>query len=548
MKEIRQKESQKSAGATNMKSGLASKMRQGLIRSKDTSRELSYDDRYESPDAYAQEKVKDISENAAGDSIQVVKGTAGKTYDGGKRLVQLIKQKKRTGEDIKQTAKSTGKASFKTVDKNIKCAGRTVEKGTGAIERSARVKIKTAEKAAAGTVQKAKKAKKASRNAAKKAKKAADNARKAAKKTAKAVVYTVKAIVKGIKKLVVLIAAGGWVAVVVIIIIVVIALIVASGFGLFYSGGGNSSGEISMTDAISEIDAEYTGKLDEIKESNEFDLLEMSGSRAVWREVLTVYSVKVAGDPDNPQETATMDEGKLQELKDVFWSMNEIDYRTETKEVEVVEEKDDGHGNITVETTQETKTVLYITISHRSAEEMASEYGFTDLQRTQLNEMLSDENKGLWEQFLQEVNASDDDIVSIAYSQIGNTGGETYWSWYGFPSRVEWCACFVSWCADRCGYIDSGVIPKFAGCQIAVDWFDDRGQWRDNRYVPRPGDIIFFDWEFNGVTGTADHVGIVQKVENNTVFTLEGNSSDSVAQRDYPVGYDEILGYGVPLY
>ena len=137
-------------------------------------------------------------------------------------------------------------------------------------------------------------------------------------------------------------------------------------------------------------------------------------------------------------------------------------------------------------------------------------------------------------------------IVEVARSQIGNVGGEPYWSWYGFTERVEWCACFVSWCANKCGYIRSDIIPKFSGCINGVEWFKDRGQWIGNSFEPSPGMIIFFDWDDeDGQDGNADHVGIVEKVENGRVYTIEGNTSDSCRQRSYPVGYYQILGYGI---
>lgn len=98
-------------------------------------------------------------------------------------------------------------------------------------------------------------------------------------------------------------------------------------------------------------------------------------------------------------------------------------------------------------------------------------------------------------------------IVEVALTQLGNEGGQPYWSWYGFEGRVEWCACFVSWCADQCGYIESGIIPKFSGCVDGSNWFKGNGQWQDRNYEPQTGDIIFFDWEGDGET---DHVGIVE--------------------------------------
>ena len=141
-------------------------------------------------------------------------------------------------------------------------------------------------------------------------------------------------------------------------------------------------------------------------------------------------------------------------------------------------------------------------------------------------------------------------IVDVARSQLGNVGGEPYWSWYGFPSRVEWCACFVSWCADQCGYIDSGIIPCFSGCSQGVNWFKVRNLWLDGSATPTSGMIIFFDWVDDDGTqdGNSDHVGIVEKVENGRVYTIEGNSGDACQQNSYPIGYFEILGYGTPKY
>ena len=135
-------------------------------------------------------------------------------------------------------------------------------------------------------------------------------------------------------------------------------------------------------------------------------------------------------------------------------------------------------------------------------------------------------------------------IVQVALSQEGN-GGETYWSWYGFDSRVEWCACFASWCADQCGYIESGVIPKFAKCDVGVNWFQNNGQFQDGSYTPAAGDFIFFDW---GNDGSIDHVGIVESTVDGVVHTIEGNSSDAVNRRSYSIGSTSIYGYGVPAY
>ena len=272
--------------------------------------------------------------------------------------------------------------------------------------------------------------------------------------------------------------------------------------------------------------------------------------RAQVDEVLAVYAVKTTTDPDDPQEVATVDDSKKAILKDIFWQMNELSSRTESKTEEVITETDDGHGNIVETTTTVTRTYLYITVSHKTAEEMADNFNFTADQRQQLSKLLAEENRRLWSAVLYGIYSGDDAIVKAALSQVGNVGGEPYWSWYGFNSRVEWCACFVSWCFNECGYLDTGTAPKFAGCVGGVECFRSREQWADNTVEPAPGMIVFFDWnDPNGASGSqdgeADHVGIVEKCENGIVYTIEGNSGDACRQNQYPVGYYEILGYGI---
>ena len=294
----------------------------------------------------------------------------------------------------------------------------------------------------------------------------------------------------------------------------------------------------------------HQSQIDTTRANLTYDELEMSGSRAVWPEVLAVYAVKTTTDPNDPQEVATMDDAKKAILKDIFWQMNEISSHIERKPGKIITETDDGHGNIVETIATVTHTYLYITVSHKTAEEMANRFNFNADQRQQLSELLAEENRSMWSAVLYGIYSGDDAIVTVALSQIGNVGGQPYWSWYGFNSRVEWCACFVSWCANECGYIDSGVIPKFAGCVNGVQWFKDRGQWQDGSFEPSAGQIIFFDWDNKGSSGPqdgqSDHVGIVEKCENGIVYTIEGNSGDSCRQRQYPVGYYEILGYGIP--
>ena len=453
-----------------------------------------------------------------------------KTLDRGKKGIKTVDRSRKT---IKQ-ASSTAKGTIKTTSKSIKTA-----------EKTAKASIKTSQQAAKAVQRTAQATARAARAAAHAARVAARTAVVAAKAAVKATVAAVKAIIAATKALIAAIAAGGWIAVLVIIVICLIGMIIGSCFGIFFSGEDSGTGQTMQT-AVQEINTDYQENLDEIKASHSYDVLEMSGSRAVWKEVLAVYAVKTTTDPDNAQEVATMDDEKLELLKDIFWQMNEISSSTSTQTETVIETSDDGNGNIVETEVTVTRTYLYITVSHKTAEEMADQFGFNEDQREQMAELLADENNSLWSQVLYGITGGDGEIVTVALSQVGNVGGEPYWSWYGFGSRVEWCACFVSWCANECGYIEAGVIPKFAACASqGVPWFQERGLWQLGSYEPRSGDIIFFDWDGDM---SADHVGIVEKVENGRVYTVEGNSGDSVRQNSYPIGYSDVLGYGCPAY
>ena len=454
-----------------------------------------------------------------------------KTLDRGKKSIKTMDRGRKT---IKQ-ASATAKGTVKTASKSIKTA-----------EKTAKASIKTTQQAAKAAQRTAQATARAARAAAHAARAAARAAVAAAKVAAKATIAAVKAIIAATKALIAAIAAGGWIAVLVIVIICLIGLLIGSCFGIFFSGEDSGSG-YTMQNVVQEINDDYQQQIDTTKANLSHDVLEMSGSRAVWPDVLAVYAVKTTTDPDNPQEVATMDDSKKAILTDIFWEMNQISSRTETRTETVITETDDGNGNIVETETTVTQTYLYITVSHKTAEEMAEQYGFDEEQKEQLAELLAEENRSLWSAVLYGIYTEDGAIVSVALSQVGNVGGEPYWSWYGFSSRVEWCACFVSWCANECGYIDTGVIPKYAGCVNGVQWFKDRGQWMDGSAEPAPGMIIFFDWnDENGQDGHSDHTGIVEKVENGRVYTIEGNSGDSVRQNSYPVGHYEVLGYGCP--
>ena len=142
----------------------------------------------------------------------------------------------------------------------------------------------------------------------------------------------------------------------------------------------------------------------------------------------------------------------------------------------------------------------------------------------------------------EETSYADCDIVTLAEAQIGNVNGEKFWSWYGLEERVEWCACFVSWCAAQSGYIAKGTCPKYSYCPDGAEWFMKNGRWQYAGTEPEPGMIVFFDWEGDG---TPDHTGIVERVDGNCIYTVEGNVNNCCLRVRYSVHSNLIYGYGI---
>jgi len=434
----------------------------------------------------------------------------------------------------KQPQVSPENKDFRRSGDKVKTAGRAVRTNQNA--------VKTAERSAEAAGKYAEAARRSQR-ISKAVRGGTGKTKVAVRKTAEAAAKAIRAV----KTSVTVLLAGGWIILAVVILISFTAAVFGSGFGIFYSGSDDKP--ISVIAA--EIDADFNAELQRIQSSNKHDILKITGHKADWKETLAFFAVYAAdSDSEAAQDVIELDEEKIKKLNSIFWEMNSIDYRTGEITETVTETVKDKNGK-TVEKKKNVKRIcLYINIRSKTADEMAFEYDFTDSQTQQLEELLSPEYDEMWEAVLSGV--SDDyygmgngDIAAIARSQLGNTGGEIYWRWYGFETRTEWCACFVSWCADQCGYINTGVFPNFASCSQGIMWFQEHDCWRAGSYIPKRGDIIFFDWDNDGIS---DHVGIVERAENGTVYTIEGNSGDVCRSGSYEVGSGCIFGYGVPDY
>ena len=439
---------------------------------------------------------------------------------------------------VKQSATSAGK-------KNIKLAGKeatkTTQRSVKTAEHTAKASIKTSQQTAKAAQKTAQAKVKASQKAAQAAKKAAKATADTVKATAKATVAAVKAIIAGTKALVAAIAAGGWIAVLIIMIVVLFGAAVA-----MFGGGSDSnsytpvSAEVEAYEPIIQKYAKEYG-IPEYVELIKAVMMQESGGRGLdpMQAAEGSFNTKYPHEPNGIKDPEYSIQCGVQELKAALTSA-EVESPIDMEHIKLaLQGYNFGNGYISWAKTN------YGGYSYANAVEFstmqASRLGWSSYGDTQyVAHVLRYYPYG--RAFTAGGNQA---IVEVALTQLGNQGGQPYWSWYGFNSRVEWCACFVSWCADQCGYIESGLVPKFAGCVDGANWFKSNGKWQDRTYEPKAGDIIFFDWEGDGTT---DHVGIVEKCENGTVYTVEGNSGDACKQRQYAVGSSNIYGYGIPAY
>ena len=439
---------------------------------------------------------------------------------------------------VKQSATSAGKKNIKLAGKE---AAKTTQRSVKTAEHTARASIKTSQQTAKAAQKTAQATVKASRKAAQAAKKAAKATADTVKATAKATVATVKAIIAGTKALVAAIAAGGWIAVLIIMIVVL--------FGAAVAMFGGESDSNSYTPVSAEVEAyepiiqKYAKEygIPEYVELIKAVMMQESGGRGLdpMQAAEGSFNTKYPHEPNGIKDPEYSIQCGVQELKAALTSA-EVESPIDMEHIKLaLQGYNFGNGYISWAKTN------YGGYSYANAVEFstmqASRLGWSSYGDTQyVAHVLRYYPYG--RAFTAGGNQA---IVEVALTQLGNQGGQPYWSWYGFNSRVEWCACFVSWCADQCGYIESGLVPKFAGCVDGANWFKSNGKWQNRTYEPKTGDIIFFDWEGDGTT---DHVGIVEKCENGTVYTVEGNSGDACKQRQYAVGSSNIYGYGIPAY
>ena len=450
---------------------------------------------------------------------------------------QLIKTRQQSRKTIKTTARNAEKAVKSTAKGSVK----TAERGVKTAQATSKATIKTAEQTAKATKEAAKASAKAAQKAAQAAKATAKATAEATKTAVRATIAAVKVIIAGTKALISALIAGGWVSVVIILIVVLLGCAVS----LFGGGGGSNaytpvSAEVEAYEPLIQKYAKQYG-IPEYVELIKAVMMQESGGRGLdpMQAAEGSFNTRYPHEPNGIQDPEYSIQCGVQELKAALISA-EVENPIDMEHIKLaLQGYNFGNGYISWAKTN------YGGYSYANAVE------FSTMQAQRLG----------WESYGDTqypahvlryypygrafISGGNQAIVEVALTQLGNEGGQPYWSWYGFDGRVEWCACFVSWCADQCGYLDSGIVPKFAGCVDGANWFKGNGQWQDRNYEPTAGTIIFFDWENDGET---DHVCIVEKCENGVVYTVEGNSGDACRQNQYSVGSSSIYGYGIPAY
>ena len=464
------------------------------------------------------------SRSSATDVSQTAKSQLIKTRQQGQKMI------KTTARNAEKAVKVTAKGTVKTTEKGIKTAQATSKAAIKTTETS----VKTAQAAAKASVKTAQKA-------AQVAKATAKATAEATKATVRATIAAVKAIIAGTKALISALIAGGWIAVVIILIVVLLGCAVS----LFGGGSGSNaytpvSAEVEAYEPLIQKYAKQYG-IPEYVELIKAVMMQESGGRGLdpMQAAEGSFNTRYPHEPNGIKDPEYSVECGVQELKAALISA-EVENPIDMEHIKfALQGYNFGNGYISWAKTN------YGGYSYANAVEFstmqASRLGWDSYGDTQYPAHVL----RYYPYGRAFTSGGNQAIVEVALTQLGNEGGQPYWSWYGFEGRVEWCACFVSWCADQCGYIESGIIPKFAGCVDGANWFKGNGQWQDRNYEPQAGNIIFFDWEGDGET---DHVGIVEKCENGVVYTVEGNSGDACRQNQYTVGSSSIYGYGVPAY
>ena len=411
MRTAKTRESLRSIKVVDKTEGLAKKSKNGAS-SLANSAEETQNSRHETEVEYAGNEVQDKEERSG---RALVRGAARVGQWGYRTTVRNIqkwrnrpRKIKLKVEEPKQLPPPKRPLLTEGTKQGAKTASKGIKNGSKAAKKASRASAKAAKKTAKTSAKAAKQAAKASAKAAKAGVKMSVRAAQAIKRAAiatvkfikvavKAIIATAKAVIAGVKALVAAIAAGGWVAVLIIVIIVLVALVAGSIFAIFIPAEQNG---INVYDVMGELDREFHDKEKELLANCQYDVLTYDGEMADWNEIVAIYAVKLNLDTENPQEIATFDEAKADELRNIYRTMNNVRLETRTETKEVKKQVRDENGNLKEVT--ETVTTTYVTVKRTglTALQAADEYDFTDYQIEMLTLLLDEKNDELWQGLL----------------------------------------------------------------------------------------------------------------------------------------------------
>lgn len=535
----------------------AERMRDAFIRTKDEA-QRGASSAEDSPEEYAADQVTSLAETAASRTAQEFDKqgrkavqqsarshtrpfsdrrpstfietpqpeTAGARFKREEHKRMLLRTQRNSSETIKPSVREKRTRSIKTADRAVKPVERsvrTVRRTVRTIPANPGVTVKTANASA------------------RRAKAAARNSVEVVKKTAAAASKAIRAILAATKALVNAILAGSWIAITIVLVVVLLG----AALSLFGSESGRTSyvpvsEEVEAYTPIIRVYANQYG-IGEYVELIKAIMMQESGGQGLdpMQASESGYNTRYPRTPNAITDPEYSINVGVQTIADSL-RQAEVESPVDMENIKLALQ---GYnfGNGFIPWARENHGGYSAIAAIEFSNYMAAQLGWSGYGDKQYPAHVL-RYYPFGRAFTVEGNQA---IVEIALTQVGNVGGKPYWSWWGLSERAEWCAMFVSWCADQAGLIDAGAFPKFENCVWGANWFKDNAGWADGSAEPSPGDIIFFDWEPDGYP---DHVGIVEKCEGGLVYTIEGNVNDDCAQGHYYVGDTCIFGYGLPAY
>lgn len=454
---------------------VSEKVRNAGIRTKENINSATEQSNSNSPEQYAVEKVQEKGKEAADYAAYEFNHQGKKSVVDTKNNIETAKltldevKARRKARQAKNTVNNTQvtvesdiafssqpEASKLPIKNPLKKADNVIKTGNA---QSVKASAKTANATAVNTVKKIQtkqlavsKTAEKSRKAAQRLRQTAKEAKKFASQLVKFLKNALKVAYKAAKSLASLIIAGGWISVIIIIFICLFAALASSFYGIFFSTETSNTG-LNIKSVIQEINNDYDNKIEEIKSKSDYDEVEINGTKANWKDILSIYAVKTTTDQNNPMEIATIDENKKSIISEIFWDMNNIDYETQTrtKTEEIV--TTDEYGNEVITEKETSVKVLTITVSNKTANDMSTEYSFNEKQIEYLTELMSDKNDKLWSSIIFNIgsNGSSIDIGSLTFeNETANdlqkkiVAVATNSEYYGISAKSGYCQAWVA--------------------------------------------------------------------------------------------------------